>query len=217
MGAANPLEGKADAGNACGIVDGSGRDRLETGIDEAVANAMQGGESDTVEIAAEYVKRAAEATKRREDFVGRGIRQSALGMIADTVIKTSAEKIQLHSLVRVNFSSPEISSGLRRMLKIGIKRAKDLPEWTQDVFIVIKVPNENGVLYTAQIISDNDAIEAKTVKVSSHDLLRIKLPDLSADEVQIMIAGGKPALALLETMIDVRPSGFRPYVASAIR
>lgn len=169
--------------------------------------------------AAAFVQKSADAAKLREEFVLKGLRQNALGMVADSLIKSAEKPLTLHSLVRVDYNSSEIHAGLKRLLKRGIKRARDLPQWTQDVFFVTKLPQGDGVLYDVKMVTPvfgeaDVGFVTRTMKLPSHSLLKIKVRDLTDEEIEVLKEGDDAQRKdLLDELIDLRPSGFRPFVA----
>jgi len=87
-----------------------------------------------------YRQAAQEAAEKRNAFAAAGIRHTALGTTADALVRSEASlrPLQLGSIVRV--SNVHLDKALRRAIKAGVKRAKDMVSWSADLYYVAAAP-----------------------------------------------------------------------------
>lgn len=89
-----------------------------------------------------YMAQGEKAAAARNDFVRRGIRHGALGMMTDALIKAedSMKRLEVGALVRVSLQ--HMSKEVRSEIKVGMKRAQDLNTWSSTIFWVMQQPME---------------------------------------------------------------------------
>lgn len=93
-------------------------------------------------LIARYMAHGEQAATVRNDFVRRGIRHGAMGMMTDALIKAedSMKRLDVGALVRVSLQ--HMSKEVRSEIKVGMKRAQDLNTWSSTIFWVMQQPIE---------------------------------------------------------------------------
>jgi hypothetical protein len=91
-------------------------------------------------LVAHFVAQGQQAAQARNEYVRRGIRHGALGMMTDALIKAedSMSRLDVGSLVRVSLQ--HMNKTVRSEVKVGMKRAQDLNTWSATVFCVTQQP-----------------------------------------------------------------------------
>jgi hypothetical protein len=111
-------------------------------FDDDSSQPPKPGAASEKELVESYMRQNARAAEERNEFVSKGIRHGALGMMTDALIKAEAsmKRLEVGALVRVSLQ--HLSKTVRSEVKVGMKRAQDLKTWSSTVFCVVQQPIE---------------------------------------------------------------------------